>query len=407
VLAVLLCSFALNPSFGQPSNERAQTLRQRTFDVVWKTVHTEYFDPQFGGVDWAAVRRRYEPQLTGIRTDAEFFDLLSRMLAEITISHLRVLDFAGLERQLARSVVTRGVALRNIDGQVVVTRIVERSAASLAGLRTGFVVTAIDGVPVSNARSAEASLAGDTATHRVTVLDASDSAREISIDHQLPPPEESGFDGIFGRRVRIHSSRLANGIGYVHFTNFITPLRKRLTAALESLRSAPGVIIDLRGNSGGDTEAGLALAGMLVSKETQLGIIRTRTGDDYSYKAKPHKNSYRGRVAILIDEESGSESETVTAGLQAAGRVVVIGRRSKGEAMDATIQDLPMDSWGLLYPIGYPRTPKGVPIEGRGVTPDVEVRLTRRDLLAGRDAQLDAAMTYLLDSERAAAPPAN
>ena len=63
----------------------------------------------------------------------------------------------------------------------------------------------------------------------------------------------------------------------------------------------------------------------------------------------------------------------MTAGLQAAGRVVVVGRTSRGEAMDATFQELPMDSIALLYPIGHLRTSKGVPIEGRGVTPDIEV----------------------------------
>ena len=61
---------------------------------------------------------------------------------------------------------------------------------------------------------------------------------------------------------------------------------------------------------------------MLVNKETQLAITRTRKGDDCNYKAKPHKNSYSGPVVILLDEESASESEQVTAGLQAAGRVV-------------------------------------------------------------------------------------
>jgi C-terminal processing protease CtpA/Prc len=206
--------------------------------------------------------------------------------------------------------------------------------------------------------------------------------------------------------VLVESRRLTNGIGYVHFTNFISPLNQRLRETMASMRDAPGVIIDLRGNSGGETETGLALAGMLVSKETLLAIQRTRKGDDYSYKAKPHKNAYRGPVVILLDEESRSESEQMTAGLQAAGRVAVIGRRSRGEDMDATFQQLPMDSIGLLYPIGHPRTPQGAAIEGRGVIPDIEVHLTRQELLKGRDSQLEAAITYLLDLNHFAPPVA-
>jgi C-terminal processing protease CtpA/Prc len=139
----------------------------------------------------------------------------------------------------------------------------------------------------------------------------------------------------------------------------------------------------------------MALAGMLLDKETQLAITRTRKGDDDYYKAKAQKHAYRGPVAILIDQESASESEQVTAGLQEAGRVVVIGKTSRGVAMDATFQDLPIETVALLFPVGMPRTPKGTVIEGRGVIPDIEVNLTREELLDGRDAQLEAAIAYL------------
>src|SRR6266496_3201586 len=77
----------------------------------------------------------------------------------------------------------------------------------------------------------------------------------------------------------------------------------------------------------------------IIDKEAQISITQTRKGE-YQYKAKPQKNPYRGPVVILLDEESASESEEVAAGLQALGRVVVIGRTSRGEDMDATLQGL-------------------------------------------------------------------
>jgi len=99
-----------------------------------------------------------------------------------------------------------------------------------------------------------------------------------------------------------------DGIGYLHFTNFITGMTKRFPAAFDVMRNAPGIIIDLRGNSGGVTEVGLALAAIFIEKETTIFIVRTRKGE-YQYKAKPQKNSYRGPVVVLIDEASASESE--------------------------------------------------------------------------------------------------
>jgi C-terminal processing protease CtpA/Prc len=54
----------------------------------------------------------------------------------------------------------------------------------------------------------------------------------------------------------------------------------------------------------------------------------------------------------------------------------------------------------LIYPFGLTTTPKGVIIEGRGVTPDLVAPLKRSDLLAGRDTQIAAALDYLKTSTR-------
>ena len=395
VLAVsVLLSSRLELRSAETSKEK---VRLRTFDVVWKTVNEKYFDPSFGGADWASIRERYSPQIAMVRTDLEFYELLHRMLGEIKISHLRILDLATVDKLVARAEVARGLTLRNVDNQVVVTRIIEDSPAAKAGLRLGFVVQAIDGVPVDNARNAERKLANDDENHRLAILDESDIKREVEIGHWLPPAHKLDSVPILTgtRRVLIETRRLGGDIGYIHFTNFIDPMPKVFTA-FDSIRDTRGMIIDLRGNSGGDTEVGLAVAGLLLDKETQISITRTRKGDNYDYKAKPHKNSYRGPVVILLDEESASQSEETTAGLQAAGRVVVIGKTSRGEDMDATFQQLPMNSIALLYPVGQPRTSKGVVIEGRGVIPDIEVSLTRAELLRGSDSQLEAARQYII-----------
>src|SRR5262245_54038157 len=176
--------------FAQTSRESSLQLWQKTFDVVWKTVNEKYFDPSFGGVDWVAIRQRYAPQIAEVRTEVEFRDLLTRMLGEIKISHLRILDFATLEKSMARAVVTRGLALRDIDNHVIVTRVVDDSPAATAGLRSGFLLQAIDGVAVENARNAERKLADDSEKHRLTILDETDKTREVTIEHRLPPADK-------------------------------------------------------------------------------------------------------------------------------------------------------------------------------------------------------------------------
>ncbi len=60
------------------------------FDRLWTTVNERFFDPRMNGVDWRAVRARYQPQVAGVRTDDEFHELGARMLGELQVSHLRL-----------------------------------------------------------------------------------------------------------------------------------------------------------------------------------------------------------------------------------------------------------------------------------------------------------------------------
>jgi carboxyl-terminal processing protease len=81
---------------------------------------------------------------------------------------------------------------------------------------------------------------------------------------------------------------------------------------------------------------------------------------------------------------------------------VVVGERSAGAALPSMFVKLPS---GAVFQFAFAdfKTPKGVPVEGRGVVPDVEVRLDRRSLLTGRDPQLEAALD--IARRRAAAAP--
>jgi C-terminal processing protease CtpA/Prc len=391
----LVLAFAIRGPAQIPTRSDPKLLH-KTFDAVWNTVNNKFYDPTFGGVDWVAVRKKYEPQIESVSSDAEFRDLLSRMLSEIKISHLSILDLENLDKLLARAEVTRGLTLRDLDNQVVVTRIIEASSAATRGVQPGFIIKAIDGVAVTNARDAERTLATDAANHRLAVVDETNTTREIEVAHKLPPKDRlESIPLLTGARYALIETRILDGkVGYIYFTNFIGPLQKKFRPIFDSMKDTAGIVIDLRGNSGGETEVGLVLAGFFVDKETPISTTQTRKGAGSRYTAKPQANPYLGKVVILLDEGSASESEELAGGLQAAGRVVVIGRTSRGEDMDATFQGLPMKSIALLYPVGLPRTVKGV-IEGRGVMPDIEVRLTRAELLEGKDSQLDTAILHI------------
>src|SRR5689334_11036016 len=90
VIAIFSFTLAVNFVSAQTKKEIDPQTRQKTFDVVWKTVNGKFYDPKFGGVDWANVRERYQLQVANVKTDDEFYELLEKMLKELRVSHLGI-----------------------------------------------------------------------------------------------------------------------------------------------------------------------------------------------------------------------------------------------------------------------------------------------------------------------------
>jgi carboxyl-terminal processing protease len=135
------------------------------------------------------------------------------------------------------------------------------------------------------------------------------------------------------------------------------------------------------------------ITGVLEKEQVLLGTMHMRS-DHTNFVAFPQENAYLAPVVILTDGGSASTSEIFAGGLQELGRAVVVGERTTGAALPSFFQKLPTGAL-FQYAIADFTTPKGMLIEGRGVAPDVEVKLSRRSLLEGRDVQLDAAIEQI------------
>src|SRR5262249_51974055 len=236
---------------------------------------------------------------------------------------------------------------------------------------------------------------------RIAYSDEKDRPHEVTVVREKLKGEMSAAFGNFPPQyMEFEAKTLPDGIGYIRFNIFVIPQMEKIRSAIRSLADASGLIIDLRGNPGGIGGMAVGLAGMLSSKETSLGILRMRDGST-GFAVFPQKNAYVGPVAVLIDGSSASTSEVFAGGMQEAGRAIVVGERSAGAALPSVLQKLPTGAL-FQYAIADFKTPKGVLIEGRGVKPDIEVRLTRGSLLENRDVQLEAAVEQIKKQSKAA-----
>jgi carboxyl-terminal processing protease len=399
--------------------EATPELRRRTFEIVWRTIKEKHFDPKFNGVDWDKVHELYAPRIAGVKSDKEFYELLQQMLGELHQSHFVVLppDIVSSNKTDSKEPVegSTGVQVRIIDDQVVIWRVDLNSPGARAGLKPGFVIKQLDdktveqiSAPIRKLKEspdaiterisgeiAEMLLEGKLGSSlRLIYLDESDKAHDVTIKREKPSGEMSPNIGSFPSfYIEFEQKRLSDGIGYVRFNMFLPVLNQRIRAAVRSMSAAPGLVIDLRGNPGGFDGVGQGLAGLLLDKQTTLGMSRMRQGFE-NYIVYPQKNPYLGPVVVLLDSMSGSASESFSGGMQAVGRAVVVGQRSGGGDLDASIDKLPTGAL-LLYAYADFVTAKGVSLEGRGVTPDIEVKLTRASLLSNADPQLEAAINYI------------
>jgi carboxyl-terminal processing protease len=192
----------------------------------------------------------------------------------------------------------------------------------------------------------------------------------------------------------VRVSQIGN-VGVLAFNLFLSEeVLPRVQSALDGFRQrgAKAVILDLRGNPGGQGAVAIPIAARLVDKPVTLGTLRFRDFDQ-TFTASPPMDSkpFTGRVVIITDEGSASTAEIFAAGLQESGRALIVGDTTLGAVLPSQIESLPGGAV-MQYVVADFRTPKGILLEGRGVQPDRRVLETRSALLGGRDPVLDAAL---------------
>jgi len=139
----------------------------------------------------------------------------------------------------------------------------------------------------------------------------------------------------------------------------------------------------------------LGMAGWFVDKPDQrLGTMHTRQAP-LKFTVNPRLPTYKGRVAFLVDGCSASTSEILAGGMKDLGRGRIFGTRTAGAALPSAIDRLPNGD-GFQHALADYVSEGGRPLEGVGVIPDVEVKLTREALLAGRDPVIDTAIEWIL-----------
>ncbi len=411
-LATAALALALTPGQRQ--------LNIDSFEQVWRTVRDKHWQTKPGGLDWQAVHEELRPAIEKAESMEAARAVMNDMLGRLHQTHFGIVpaevyaDVGNGEQAHDR---TTGLDVRVAGSDVLVTSVEAGSPAAMEGVQCGWRIVQIGGMDLAPVisklntmyekstlreiimrRAILSRLEGaDGQAVKVRFLDGGNKPVTKNLAHVKPKGTLTQFGYLYPSYVWMDSSRVGGGnIGYVSFNMFLDPARlmNLFGEAVSSCTKCDGFVIDLRGNPGGLGAMAMGMAGWFIDKpDQQLGTLYMR-GTTLKFIINPRAKTFAGPLAILVDGTSASTSEILAEGLKDLGRARIFGSRTAAAALPSMFEKLPNGD-GFQYAVANYISEGGQPLEGLGVTPDVETPLTRDALLQGKDPALDAAITWI------------
>jgi carboxyl-terminal processing protease len=399
--------------------------RLASFDRLTRAMEMAYPYFDLKNVDWDATVARYRPQVEDAESDEAYAAAVESMLAELNDAH------TGLMPSLAMNEGCQFAATREMGGQAVVVKV--GGIGNRAGLTVGSVVLTVDGEPVEaaldridprltsgsterqrRARAFQFLLQTDYGASREITFETPSGDR-LAATLACPADPAAAAEAQKGGDIwdfllpvverRIVSRRLPSGVGYVRVPTLAVDLVDEFDAALNEMLDAPGLILDVRGNGGGNSAYGDQMAGRLLSepfaygRDTYVAQLPTRAWRRWmTFRVTPREPVYTGPVVVIMETGNMSSAEQFLISLIDSGRVQTVGRTTGGASGNPTLFRLPGQHNVRFSTANFVRN-DGTPIEGVGLTPDVPVSWTVEDVRQGRDPDLEAAEALLLEGE--------
>jgi carboxyl-terminal processing protease len=372
-IATLALTSVLTPAVSPSVQAALEDSPKAVVDEVWQIVNREFVNYDFNQADWLTTRTELLSKEYASKEEA--YAAIRQALQDLGDPYTRFLDpqeFEELTNQTTGELSGIGIRLEvNPQTQMLtVVEPLENSPASAAGIRAGDKVVKIDGKPTTLMSVEQAS-----------ELIRGEEGTEITL--QISREMEGVFDLTLTRaQVEVpvlHSSLKQEGqmrIGYLRLDEFSSHAAEQMEKAIKKLEAekVEGFVLDLRGNPGGLLFASVDIARMWIESGP---IVRTvdRKGGDREYSA--NRTSITNLpLVVLVDNYSASASEILAGALKDNKRATIVGTRTFGKGLVQSVHPL-SDGSGMAVTISRYYPPSGIDINKKGITPDIQLDLTR------------------------------
>lgn len=396
--------------------------REQILQKVVGLVDKKHFKPDLNGVDWHAVVEERRARVLDSEAPEDFEREMQEMVSQLKTSH------TGFFHQSARTIPARLSINATFDKCAVAglerwmfLDVHEGGPAHSAGLEPGDVLLSLGEEEIRPPKQPVFKMGQAT---RISVLRRNGKEEWVSLNvpspkmkkHPVTPPQAVVF-----RKIR-------DGIGLLRVTMFPgivgIDFARDIDRAIREL-SCDRLIVDMRGNTGGGI-GGLRLMSYLTPGKVPVGYSLSRAKAEKGYKKEslprfgqiPHSKlalpwlalrfarvgssvavvteglgpqTFHGRVVMLVNQHSASAAEIVAGFAAENSLATIVGTKTAGRLMSGSAFKVG-HGYVLGLPVGAFYTWQGTLLEGKGIQPDAEVKLTYDSLKAGLDLQMDKAL---------------
>ncbi len=344
---LLVLLLGLGIGFFAPHSDTFFALQKhfRIFGALYETLVTDYIDPIDPG---HLMRKGIDAMLAELDPYTTFFDEADR--GEIELLTRGRYGGVGLN-----------VGLRN--GRLTVLTPIEGTSGYRQGIRTGDIITHIDGQPTDglSLETVRQMLRGQPGT---TVTLTVEREGELLPLQFVLTREEVQLKNV--TYVGFLNDDATEGLGYIRLERFALGAGEEVRRAIEQLQAAGplrGLILDLRDNPGGLLEAAVEVAGLFVPQGAPIVSTRGRTPDRTRVYRNESAPLYPNLpLVVLVNELSASASEIVAGAIQDLDRGLIVGTNTYGKGLVQIIRPLPYNTAVKLTTAAY-YTPSGRSIQ--------------------------------------------
>lgn len=352
---------------------------QKLFDSTWQIIRDNFYDPTLNHQAWSKWKTHYHGK---IKTEEDAKVAINSMIASLDDPYSKYMskdEYAEQNSSISSKITGIGVNIATISGKIKIINVVEGTPAQAANLQPDDIILEINGQDVNGLPLAD-------------VANLVRGPENTFVDLLIMRNKDKFNKRVMRKEIKIKTvkSSVDKNIGYIQITSFIgstTP--NEFLEALEKTKKTDGLILDLRGNTGGLLPNAIFIANLFIPEGKLVSIVG-RNGYKYDIQAQDTDLDINKPMIVLVDGGSASASEILSGALKDYNKAKLLGTKTYGKGMVQKIYPMPNET-GLNLTIAKYLTPNGTDINKKGINPDIEVKFTIDDIKKNNDVQLNTA----------------